>query len=102
MVTFEGRAEASAQAVLGPFLKQVEAVLVADGVKTIDVDIRKLNFMSSSCFKDFIIWLSNLEARAPAQRYRMRFLSNPKIRWQKGSLSSLSCFALDLVDIVEA
>ena len=102
VVVVEGRAEVGAKEVLGPFLKLVDASLLAEKARTVTVDIRKLTFMSSSCFKDFVVWLSDLTNRPPEQRYRIQFLSSAKVRWQRGSLSSLSCFALDLVDIVEA
>ena len=56
--------------------------------------------MNSSCFKDFVVWLSEVRKRPAPQQYRLRFVSNPKIRWQRASLASLSCFAVDLVEIV--
>ena len=101
-VLFEGRAEALAKEVLGPFLLEVDKRLVALKAAEVTVDFRRLTFMNSSCFKDFVVWLSNVRGRAVADRYRLRFLSNPKVRWQKASLSSLSCFAADLVEIVES
>jgi hypothetical protein len=32
-------------------------------------------------------------------RYAIRFLSSPRVRWQKASLMALSCFAPGLVTI---
>ena len=100
-IIIEGRAEGTAaKDVLGPFLKDTDAALMKLAVKSVDVDLQKLTFMSSSCFKDFVVWLSDLSGRPSAQQYRVRFLSNAKVRWQRGSLSSLACFAPAQVDIV--
>ena len=101
-VLFEGRAEALAKEVLGPFLVEVDKRLVVLKPAHVNVDFRRLTFMNSSCFKDFVVWLSNVRGRAAGEQYRLRFLSNPKVRWQRASLSSLSCFAVDLVEIVES
>ena len=35
------------------------------------------------------------------RRYKVRFLSNPNFHWQKRSLHSLRCFAVELVSITE-
>jgi len=35
----------------------------------------------------------------PSGQYRIRFLSNPSILWQRRSLHALSCFAAELITI---
>ena len=100
MLQFEGRAEVAAKEVLGAFLRAVDGELVQRSASTVTVDFRKLTFMNSSCFKDFVVWLSEVRKRPLANRYKLRFVSNPGVRWQRASLSTLSTFAVDLVEIV--
>ena len=66
------------------------------------IDFRQLEFMSSSCIKAFVEWISNIQELAPVERYRVQFRSNPQLRWQKRSLHSLHCFASDLITVVES
>jgi hypothetical protein len=66
------------------------------------VDFRQLEFMSSSCLKAFVEWISNIQDLAPGERYRVEFRSNPQLRWQRRSLHSLQCFAADLITVVES
>lgn len=66
------------------------------------VDLRQLEFMSSSCFKVFVNWISNIVELECERRYKVQFVSNPKLHWQKRSLHSLRCFASDVISITEA
>src|SRR4051794_28516967 len=79
-LTFEGRAEATAKEGLAPFLSLVDARLRQLSSKQVQVDFRKLSFMNSSCFKDFVFWLSEVRKRPGAEQYRLRFLSNNRVR----------------------
>lgn len=67
-------------------------------ISEVRVDLRELEFMNSSCFKSFVSWISEVSDLTTGQ-YRIRFLSNPSILWQRRSLHALSCFASDLVTI---
>ncbi len=66
------------------------------------VDFRHLEFMSSSSLKAFVEWIANVQELEPPDRYRIRFRSNPTLRWQKRSLHSLQCFAADLITVQES
>ena len=68
------------------------------GIPEVQMDLRELEFMNSSCFKSFVSWISEVSDLTAGQ-YRIRFLSNPRILWQRRSLHALSCFAADLVTI---
>jgi hypothetical protein len=57
-------------------------------------------FVNSSCFKEFVVWLTTMSAREQAKQYRIAFKSNPAVRWQRASLHTLATFASDLVEIV--
>jgi hypothetical protein len=67
-------------------------------IPEVHVDLRDLEFMNSSCFKSFVSWISEVSDLTAGQ-YRIRFLSNPSILWQRRSLHALSCFAAELVTI---
>jgi len=68
------------------------------GIPEVQMDLRELEFMNSSCFKSFVSWISEVSDLTAGQ-YRIRFLSNPSILWQRRSLHALSCFAAELVTI---
>lgn len=63
------------------------------------VDLRQLEFMNSACFKKVVTWITRVEEIDADSRYRIRFLSNPKIHWQRRSLHALQMFAMELVSI---
>ena len=65
------------------------------------IDLRDLEFMNSSCFKSFVSWITDIQELEPAQQYKVRFLSNSKLHWQKRSLHSLRCFAVELITVTE-
>jgi len=67
-------------------------------IPEVQMDLRELEFMNSSCFKSFVSWISEVSDLTAGQ-YRIRFLSNPSILWQRRSLHALSCFAAELVTI---
>lgn len=67
-------------------------------ISEVQMDLRDLEFMNSSCFKSFVSWISEVSDLTAGQ-YRIRFLSNPRILWQRRSLHALSCFAAELVTI---
>jgi hypothetical protein len=68
------------------------------GIPEVQIDLRELEFMNSSCFKSFVSWISEV-SELTSGHYRIRFLSNPSILWQHRSLHALSCFAAELVTI---
>ena len=63
------------------------------------IDFERLEFMNSSCFKNFVAWINRVQEMEARSRYQIRFVSNPGLHWQKRSLSALQCFAVDLVQI---
>ncbi len=86
--------------ILNPFVDAAHKELSAAGVKHIDVDLRDLEFCNSSGFKSFIYWIQLIQKLPAPQQYKLRFKTNPQRRWQKTSLLALSCFAVELTEIV--
>jgi len=79
-------------------LTRVHQTALELAIVEVQMDLRDLEFMNSSCFKSFVSWISDVSEMTSGQ-YRIRFLSNPSILWQRRSLHALSCFAAELVTI---
>lgn len=79
-------------------LNRVHQKALELAIPEVQVDLRELEFMNSSCFKSFVSWISEV-SDLPSGQYRIRFLSSPSILWQRRSLHALSCFAAELVTI---
>lgn len=92
--TADLRVTDSVEAILG----RVHQKALELAIPEVRVDLRELEFMNSSCFKSFVSWISEVSDLTAGQ-YRIRFLSNPSILWQRRSLHALSCFAAELVTI---
>lgn len=67
------------------------------GVATVVVDLRGLEFMSSSCVKSFITWLVALQEEGAAARYVVRFVLDPGFLWQHRTLEALRRLAPDVL-----
>jgi hypothetical protein len=98
-VRLRGSAELGAKAALDEFLSNVFEA--SEGCDVVVVDIRKLEFMNSSCFKSLLTWLVKVQALPEERRHMIRFQSNPKYHWQKRSLHSLASMGGGLVEVEE-
>jgi hypothetical protein len=98
-MSLEGRAETNERTLLNQFLSTTDQHAQRLKIKEVEIDLRALKFMNSSCFKEFVVWVSNVKGHPKEGQYRMRFIASKKIRWQYASLHSLSCFAIDLIQI---
>lgn len=98
-VTVWGYADMRCQAALQEFLVALDSEALRVRVEEVTMDIRALDFMSSGCFKHFVTWLAT--AKQESRPYRIAFVSNPTLHWQKLSLRALSCFAPELVTVRE-
>jgi len=91
------------QRALGDLLQGLHEIAVAQAVSEVTIDVRELKFLNSSCFKELVSWLSKVQKLPPAERYAVRFLSDPKRHWwHRSSLTALSGFAQGLMTIEEA
>jgi hypothetical protein len=101
VISLRLRGDASGDA-LEPFERLLEDIhenALQNATSEANVDIRELEFMSSSCFKCLVTWVTEIQAADEAKQYPLRFASNADIAWQKRSLRSLHFFAVDLVKI---
>lgn len=93
-----GNADLNVKAQLDRFMASVHDQAVALKVREVAVDLRRLEFMNSSCLKSFVWWISTVQDIAEAP-YRITFLSSPSMYWQRRSLNALACLATDLVSV---
>jgi anti-anti-sigma factor len=96
---FKGTADVEAQPDLQHYITAIHTESQRLKVTKVVVDFRELEFMNSSSFKIFVAWLAKVQDLPAADQYKISFLSNPNMHWQRRSLAALSCFAVDLVSI---
>jgi anti-anti-sigma factor len=96
---FRGTADVEAKPALDHYVAAMHEEACRVGASKVVVDFRELEFMNSSSFKVFVTWLSQVQELPAEKQYRIHFLSNPSMHWQRRSLAALSCFAVDLVTI---
>lgn len=98
-VRFRGTADVEAKPALDHYVAALHEESCRISASKVVVDFRELEFMNSSSFKTFVTWLSQVQELPTDKQYRIHFLSNPSMHWQRRSLAALSCFAVDLVTI---
>ena len=98
-VRFRGTADFESKPALDEYVAALHAEACRVAASKVVVDFRELEFMNSSSFKVFVWWLSQMQELPADKQYRLQFLSNPSMHWQRRSLAALSCFAVDLVTI---
>ena len=98
-VKLVGTADVRALQHLENLAPQLHAEVLRLGMRDVVVDVTTLEFMNSSCMKTFVTWIGLDQQLEPSQQYRIHFVSNPDIHWQRRSLHALSRFAADLVTV---
>ncbi len=99
LLTLKGSAENDAREQLPSLLDKLDQTAMAKHSKQVEVDFRQVDFMNSSCFKEFVAWLSRIKTRNDAAQYQVLLHSSIQIRWQRASMHALSCFASDVVAV---
>ena len=98
-LTFAGSADSRSQGAIEALLERVHTEALRLRVPEVAVDFRDCDFVNSSCFKAFVVWLEHIQELETEQQYRLRFYSDETKAWQRRSLQALSCFAIELVHI---
>jgi hypothetical protein len=62
----------------------------------VDVDLSGLEFISSSCLKAFVTWITTVQ-QMPDCRYQISFLFKPSRAWQQKSIGPLARLGEDIV-----
>src|SRR6185503_877581 len=92
-----GNADLRVNGPLGPFLDQVDDQARRNHMGEVVADFRELVFMNSSCLKEFVRWMAQVEGRA--EHYGGRFVGGRDGQWQSRSLQGVRAFAPNLVTI---
>ena len=98
-VVLTGNADLNVKVMLDHFLVAVHEQSQAKHIPEVEVDVRKLEFMNSSCLKCLVGWISRIQDSPPGEQYRVTFKSSPTMFWQRRSLQALSYLATDLVSV---
>jgi hypothetical protein len=98
-IALSGNADLGALAPLEKVLASLHQEAETAAVAEVAVDLRKLEFMNSSCFKNFVSWIGKVQELDGTKQYRIRFVSNAEILWQRRSLHALQCFAAQLITV---
>lgn len=96
---FAGSADSRSEVAIDSLLARVHEEAVRLGVREVSVDFRDCDFVNSSCFKAFVVWLERIQDLAANDQYKLCFYSDETKAWQRRSLGALSCFAIELVRI---
>jgi hypothetical protein len=96
-IAFSGSGDMNAIELLASYLKDVHEEASRLAVSEVRCDFRKLVFMNSSCFKSFVVWIDTVKNAAPA--YKIGFLTDPNLHWQRRSLEALRRLAINVVSI---
>ena len=98
-VSLVGNGDVRAQDALEVFLTGLHAEASRLGVALVELDCRDLQFMNSCCLKALVSWIGAVQDAPTEVQYKICFLSNPRLHWQKRSFRALTCFAAELVTI---
>jgi hypothetical protein len=88
-LSLRGNGDMTVSPTLGRYLKEVDALCQRERVKTLDVRLIDLYFLSSSCFQALASWVLSIASRPAETRYVVRFETNGAHTWQKRSLEAI-------------
>lgn len=74
---------------LGHFLNEVHEKIISEKIKLVKVDVRKLGFINSVGIKEFTNWIAKVDQLTEAQVYKIQFLLDKNIQWQKNTFTAL-------------
>ena len=96
-VAFTCTGDVAAIELLADYLKRLHVEAERLLVIEVTCDFRQLSFMNSSCFKAFVVWIDTV--KNAARSYRIRFLTDPEMHWQRRSLEALRRLAIQIVTL---
>lgn len=85
---------------LGAFFRAVHDAALADALRVLKVDVRGLSFVNSSAirlFIDWAIWVSQPKRAS----YKLCFVRNPTVTWQRVSFPAIAQLAPEHVTVVD-
>jgi ABC-type transporter Mla MlaB component len=94
-VVLQGPGDMRSATALAAFFTGVHADALRCGAREVSVDLSKVAYISSTCFKAIVDWLVTVQ-RAKTPGYRVRLRTDRRQPSQARSLRALSCFQVDL------
>ena len=91
-------ASPATQAELKRTLAELHERIVSEGCKSMTADVQGLQFVDSSAIRLFVDWIS----RATEASYKILFLVDSGMTWQRLSFNVLKSMAPDTIEIREA
>jgi hypothetical protein len=82
-----------------PFLKSVHTAALADKLTELLVDVRQLAFVNSSAIRLFIDWATWLQTAPTGERYKLVFITDKSITWQRTSFVAIKSLAGTVVEV---
>ena len=84
---------------LASIVDRIDAEATEHKCQEVVVNLVKLEFMNSSCFKTLVSWINRVQSRNPNDRHKICFRSSDDMLWQRRSLNVLRSFAPDLIEV---
>jgi hypothetical protein len=98
-IKLTGNGDMETPNMLAGYLKKVHTEAHRLRAHSVIVDCDELYFMSSACVKCLVTWVDGILKLEPMERYKVKFLSNPNLPWQRRSFEALRRFAPALVHV---
>jgi hypothetical protein len=97
IVWMRGNADMAVHERVKAFLDALDQAVRQEGSKEAVFELGELYFMNSSCLSLLLRFINGIVSLRASEQYRVRFKSNPNLRWQKRSLAALHAYAQELV-----
>ena len=81
--------------VLNPFWTLIDEEARRRGLKTVELDVRDLNFMNSSGILTLVRWITRCKSHGDG--YRLVLLYDRNVTWQRASIPTLAKLAPSVV-----
>jgi hypothetical protein len=89
-------------AALNPYWDEVDDLAVRLGVARVEVDMSAVSYMNSSGLTTLVRWITKVRDRAGGNGYRMTFLFDEGVTWQRTNVPVLAKLAPDSVALGKA
>ncbi|MCX7655415.1 MAG: hypothetical protein N2Z76_02695 [Treponemataceae bacterium] len=85
---------------LDPLFDTIHNGAIAQGMKTIDLDVTGLTFLNSSGIKAIAKWIMKLATVETGKKYTINIVQNKSISWQATSLQTLTFLVPGSVNVL--
>ncbi|AUX24341.1 hypothetical protein SOCEGT47_048780 [Sorangium cellulosum] len=97
VVKLTGTGDMAAAGPLGAYLKTLQGEVIGRSLRAIELDVKALYFLNSSCLKAFVSFIGGLASQGV--KSKIRFITDARLGWQRRSLTALERMSPELVSI---